>query len=185
MTMSATSTPGLAHRQTVAVLALVAVVVALIASTAWFVGELLDRSNAVATLRERLAQAEGRPKPSPAGAGDPRAVGSPFLDGQTITVAGAALQQRVDAAVAKAGGVVLSSQVEIDGPQAADGFVNLTENIEIAQPALQQLLYDIEAGMPYLFINTLGVQTAQGAEAAENVRMIVVMEVTGQWRSAR
>ena len=58
MTMSATSTPGLAHRQTVAVLALVAVVVALIASTAWFVGELLDRSNAVATLRERLAQAQ-------------------------------------------------------------------------------------------------------------------------------
>ena len=112
-------------------------------------------------------------------------MGSPFLEGQTITVAGAALQQRVDAAVAKAGGAVLSSQVEIDGPQAKDGFVSLTENIEIAQPALQQLLYDIEAGMPYLFIDTLGVQTPQGVGDVEGVRMIVVMGVTGQWRPAQ
>ncbi len=185
MTMSAASTPGLARRQTLAVLAFAGVVAGLTASAMWFVDDLIERSDAVATLRERLAQIEGRATPGLAAAGDPRAMGSPFLEGQTITVAGAALQQRVDAAVAKAGGAVLASQVELDGPEAKDGFVGLTENIEIAQPALQPLLYDIEAGMPYLFIDTLGIQTPQGVGDSESARMIVVMGVTGQWQPAR
>jgi general secretion pathway protein M len=185
MTMSAASTLALARRQTLAALAFAGVVAALTASAVWFVDDLVERSDAVATLRERLAQIDGRATPGRAGADDPQAVGSPFLEGQTITIAGAALQQRVDAAVAKAGGAVLASQVELDGPQAKDGFVNLTENIEIAQPALQALLYDIEAGMPYLFIDTLGIQTPQGVGDAENPRMIVVMGVSGQWQPAR
>ena len=184
MTMSAASTPGLARRRILAVLAFAGLVAGLTALAVWFVDDLFERSDAVATLRERLAKIEGRTTPGPA-AGDPQAMGSPFLEGQTITVAGAALQQRVDAAVAKAGGAVLTSQVELDGPQAKDGFVSLTENIEIAQPALQPLLYDIEAGMPYLFIDTLGIQTPQGVADSESARMIVVMGVSGQWLPAR
>ena len=185
MTKSATSRPGHARRQTLAALAFVGVVAGLAALTVGFVDDLLKRADAVATLRERLARLEVRAKPGLVSADDPQAMGSPFLEGQTITIAGAALQQRVGAAVARAGGAVVSSQVEIDGPQAKDGFVSLTENIEIAQPALQRLLYDIEAGMPYLFIDTLGVQTAQGAAESESARMIVVMGVTGQWQPAR
>jgi general secretion pathway protein M len=166
-------------------LVFVGVVVGLCAATAGLAGDLFQRAQEVTALSDRLAQFEARPKPGPAGADDAQTMGSPFLEGQTITVAGAALQQRVDAAVAKAGGAVVSSQVEIDGPQAKDGFVSLTENIEIAQPALQQLLYDIEAGMPYLFVDTLGVQMPQGVGDAEGVRMIVVLGVTGQWQPAR
>ena len=41
-------------------------------------------------------------------------------DGRTITIAGATLQQRVEAAVAKAGGALMSSQVELDGPDAKE-----------------------------------------------------------------
>jgi general secretion pathway protein M len=185
MTMSAASTPGLARRQTFAALALIGVVAGLTALAVLFVDDLLVRADAVAALRERLARLEGGAKPGHAGAGDPQAMGSPFLEGQTITVAGAALQQRVDAAVARARGAVVSSQVEIDGPQAKDGFVSLTENIEIAQPALQKLLYDIEAGMPYLFVDTLGVQTPQGEGNPESARLVVVMGVTGQWQPER
>jgi general secretion pathway protein M len=185
MTISTAPTQVLVLRQALAALAFVGAAAGLVVMTAWFVDDLLERSSAVAMLRERLAQIEGHAKPGPVGAGDPPAMGSPFLDGPTITVASAALQHRVDAAVAKAGGAVLSSQVELDGPQANDGFVSLTEYVEIGQPALQPLLYDIEAGMPYLFIDTLGIQTPQGLENTENARMIVVMGVTGQWKPAR
>ena len=185
MTMSPTSTPSATRRQVLSALAFVGVVVGLGAATAWLADDMLARAQAVADLGARLAQFEARPRLGPADAEDARSMGSPFLEGQTLTVGGAALQQRVDAAVAKAGGAVLSSQVEIDGPQAKDGFVSLTENIEIAQPALQQLLYDIEAGMPYLFIDTLGVQTPQGVGEVEGARMIVVMGVTGQWQPPR
>jgi general secretion pathway protein M len=185
MTTNLVSTPGIARRQALATLAFVAVVAGFIGMTLWAVDDLFGRSDAVAVLRERLAQIDGRARPGRAGVDEARAMGSPFLEGPTITVASAALQQRVDAAVAKAGGSVVSSQIELDGPQASDGFVSLTEYIEIAQPALQTLLYDIEAGMPYLFIDTLGVQTPQGGEESDSARLIVVMGVTGQWQPAR
>jgi len=48
---------------------------------------------------------------------------------------------------------------------------------ELEQNKLQQLLYDIEAGMPFLFIDQL---VAQGP-APENPRMRVVIEVSGVW----
>ena len=80
--------------------------------------------------------------------------GPPFLTGKTITVAGAALQERVEAAVKRAGGNVLSSQIDLQGPRAAEGFVGLTESLEIGQASLQNLLYDLEAGMPYLFVES-------------------------------
>ena len=73
--------------------------------------------------------------------------GSPFLDGRTITIAGAALQQRIEAAVAKAGGELSSSQVELDGPDDKNGFANLTASVEASQAAVQTILYDIAAGM--------------------------------------
>ena len=59
--------------------------------------------------------------------------GSPFLDGQTITIAGAALQQRVQEAVAKADGALMSSQLELEGPDAKNGFVSLTASMEVSQ----------------------------------------------------
>ncbi|MDF0518086.1 GspMb/PilO family protein [Bradyrhizobium yuanmingense] len=59
--------------------------------------------------------------------------------------------QRVAAAVGDAGGSVQSSQVDLAGAQAKDGFVGLVVGCELEQSALQRLLYDLEAGMPFLF----------------------------------
>jgi general secretion pathway protein M len=110
--------------------------------------------------------------------------GSPFLEGQTVTVAGAALQQRIGVAVKSAGGNVLSSQIDLQGTDSKKGFVSLTASCEVDQPALQQLLYDVEAGMPFLFVDQLTVQAPQqsGADAA---RMRVLLGVSGQWQGTR
>ena len=75
-----------------------------------------------------------------------------------MTVAGAALLQRVATAVTKLGGNVLSSQVELEGTEAKNGYIGLIASCEIEQPALQQLLYDLEAGMPFLFVDQLVAQ---------------------------
>ena len=186
MTTSIKSNAASIGRQTLATLSYIGIVAALLALSIWFVTDYFDRSAAVATARERLALIDGRAKPGVAtAAGDAQANGSPFIEGQTITIAGAALQQRIGAAVAKAEGTVLSSQIVIDGPQAKDGFVNLTASLEIAQASLQRLLYDLEAGMPYLFIDTLAVQSPQAFGEAESARMRVVIGVSGQWQPAR
>jgi general secretion pathway protein M len=135
-----------------------------------------------------LDQIEGR---SPASAGGsassvgPVPAGSPFVEGQTVTVAGAALLQSVAGTVTRFGGNVLSSQVELQGPQAKEGFLSLIAISEIDQPALQQLLYEIEAGMPFLFIDQLVVQAPQTAAAGQGGRMRVLMSVSGQWQGAK
>ena len=87
-----------------------------------------------------------------------------------MTVAGATLLQRVAGAITKVGGNIVSSQVDLQGPQAKDGFITVTANCEVDQPALQQLLYNIESGMPFLFVDQLVVQAPaigpRGASAA-------------------
>jgi general secretion pathway protein M len=138
---------------------------------------------AAADLLDRL---EGR-KPSTAQAGLALGMsGSPFLEGPTVEVAGAALQQRVVAAVKDVGGNVLSSQVDLQGSQAKQGYVSLSANCEVGQSALQQLLYDLESGMPFLFIDQLVVQVPQSGGGAgvetEVARMRVQIDVSGQWQ---
>ena len=64
--------------------------------------------------------------------------GSPFLEGQTVNVAGAALLQRVATAVNQIGGSVLSSQVDLQKADAKDGWIGLVVSCEIEQAALQQ-----------------------------------------------
>jgi general secretion pathway protein M len=147
---------------------------------------LYERYTAYAAAGELLDQMEGR-KPMPGGVkpgAEAAPTGSPFLEGPTVTVAGAALQQRVTGAVTKVGGNVLSSQVELEGSKAKQGYVSLVASCEVDQPALQQLLYDLEAGMPFLFVDQLVVQAPQTNASEDSGRMRVMLGVSGQWQGA-
>jgi general secretion pathway protein M len=119
---------------------------------------------------------------APAGAVPP---GSPFIGGETITVGGAALLQRVASAITHFGGTVQSSQVDLQGPHAKDGFITLVISCEMEQPNLQNLLYDLEAGMPFLFIDQLSVQGPRKSVAAGGDRMQILIAVTGQWKGTK
>jgi general secretion pathway protein M len=149
--------------------------------------KLFTRAHALPLLG-LLDRLEGR-KPSTEASGLASGpAGSPFLDGRTVTVAGAALQQRVVAAVRDAGGNVLSSQVDLQGSQSKPGYISLSANCEVGQGALQQLLYDLESGMPFLFIDQLVVQLPQGGGigvATETARMRVQIDVSGQWQVSK
>ena len=111
--------------------------------------------------------------------------GSPFLEGPTVTVAGAALMQRVSIAVTQLDGRITSSQVELLSTQFGDGFVGVTASLEIAQPDLQKLLYDLEAGMPFLFIDQLVAQGPAASGDSEGARMRVLLTVYGQWQGQK
>ena len=95
-------------------------------------------------------------------------------------MAGAALLQRVADAVAKVAGNVLSSQVDVQGVQAKDGYVSVLASCELDYAALQKLLYDLEAGMPFLFIEQVVAQTPQSG-SAETGRMRLLLSVAGRW----
>jgi general secretion pathway protein M len=150
------------------------------------VSDLLERQRTVDAAADMLARLEGRMPGAPGDGGSSMTggpTGSPFLEGQTVTVAGAALLQRVAAAVTSAGGNVLSSQVELQGAQSKDGYVSLIASCEIEHTALQALLYDIEAGMPFLFVDQLVAQAP--TTAPEGGRMRVLLSVSGLWPGAK
>jgi general secretion pathway protein M len=113
--------------------------------------------------------------------------GTPFLEGPTVTVAGANLLQRVAAAVGNVGGSIQSSQVDVSGAQTKEGFVGLVVSCELEQPALQKVLYDLEAGMPFLFVDQLDVQVPQTTSLSEAGagRIRVILGVSGQWQPGK
>lgn len=166
----------------------VAVVLAFLFATSFAVLDYLQRREAVAATAEILSRLEGRSLPPPRGAdtGDVSVMtGSPVLEGPTVTVAGAALMQRVSAAITRVGGSILSSQVDLQGTQAKDGFVAVSVNCEVEQTALQKLLYDLEAGMPFLFVDQLMAQAPEGVTSALGGKIRVLISVSGQWQGTK
>jgi general secretion pathway protein M len=149
--------------------------------------DLLNRRAEVAASRAMLEQFDGRKVTAAGrrGVDDGSPAGSPFLEGATVTIAGAALLQRVTAAVTRLGGNVLSSQIDLQGTQSAAGFLSIIASCEIEQGGLQQLLYDIEAGQPFLFIDQLSVQVPASAAPTGEGRLRVMLSVSGQWRGTK
>ncbi|SFK77967.1 type II secretion system protein GspM [Methylocapsa palsarum] len=178
----------LTRAQALPVLAYVAAFVGLMI-IAWLAlaGLVNDYRDYVATA-DMLERIESHRKLNESGAASGSS-GSPFLEGPTLTVAGAALQQRVAAAVKEVGGSVLSSQIELQAPDAKPGYISLTASCEVDQAMLQQLLYDLESGMPYLFIDQVQVQAPSVTEGSgadqQGARLKVQIDVSGQWQAVK
>jgi general secretion pathway protein M len=167
------------HSPLVAASIYAAVVVALLAMTWLALAGLYSGESALAETEGLLERLQNRKAAAAADGGT--MTGSPFLEGPSVTTAGAALLQRVGGAVTRAGGTIQSSQVEVAA--AAGGMVRLQISCEIAQADLQRLLYDLEAGMPFLFVDELTAEVPQAVGANDGVgRMHVQFAVSGEWQ---
>jgi general secretion pathway protein M len=187
MNSSATLRRAFAASPMLAAAAYASIVAALLLTVILTVSDLLGQRAELAAASDILAQLEGRrPAAARDQAGDAAMpAGSPFLEGATVTIAGAALIQRVAGAVTKFGGNVLSTQVELKGTQSKAGFLSILASCEIDQVGLQQLLYDIEAGMPFLFIDQLVVQASSTQANSGNGKLRILLAVSGQWQGAK
>jgi general secretion pathway protein M len=161
-------------------------VVVLCLTTVFMLVDMVERYDArnasLAVLARLDARAQG-PSALASGQVQSQPPGSPLLEGQTITLASAALLQRITGAVTDVGGSLASSEIEPQGAQAKDGYVRAIATFEIDQVALQALLYNIEAGMPFLFIDQLSVQMP--IPANDGARMRVLISVSGLWQGGR
>ncbi|WP_426614733.1 type II secretion system protein GspM [Bradyrhizobium sp. McL0616] len=181
-------TRALAGSPLIAVTLYVAVAGGLLLMAGLSVADVIAHRQALAQTSDLLDQLRGRKT----GAGNAAASsaehpGTPFLEGPTVTVAGANLLQRVATAVGNVGGSVQSSQVDVSGAQVKDGFVGLVVSCELEQPAIQKVLYDLEAGMPFLFVDQLDVQVPQTTAMSEvgTGRVRVILGVSGQWQAGK
>lgn len=181
-------TRALGNSPLIAVTLYVAVAGGLLLMAGLSIADVFAHRQALAQTSDLLDQLRGRKGGAKnAAAALAEHPGTPFLEGPTVTVAGANLLQRVAAAVANVGGSVQSSQVDVSGAQVKDGFVGLVVSCELDQPALQKLLYDLEAGMPFLYVDQLDVQVPQttALNEAGTGRVRVILGVSGQWQAGK
>jgi general secretion pathway protein M len=158
-------------------------VVVLLFTVVTSIADVVGQRDEVASASAMLEQLEGRRPAAVRGpSGDvTMPSGSAFLEGATVTIAGATLLQRVAGAVTKFGGNVLSTQLDLQGTQSKTGFLSMIASCEIDQSELQKLLYDLEAGMPFLFIDQLVIQTPLTSSGSGGVRLRLLLAVSGQW----
>jgi general secretion pathway protein M len=145
--------------------------------------DVLAQRGELAASSAMLEQLDGHRAASRARGDIAMPTGSAYLEGATVTIAGATLLQRVAGAVTKFGGDVLSTQLDVQGSPTHTGFLSMIASCEIEQTQLQQLLYDLEAGMPFLFVDQLVVQTPVAESGSGRLRLLLA--VSGQWRGAK
>jgi general secretion pathway protein M len=75
----------------------------------------------------------------------------------------------------------LYTQLDLDAPQAKDDFVGVILDCQSVQPALRQLLHDLEAGMPFLVHRQL---PGCGGDCPQD-KLRLVISVSGQWQGAK
>jgi general secretion pathway protein M len=168
-----------------ATLIYLALIVALCLTSTLLLWDTMQRYQASNAALETLARFQNLRRASNSGSNtEGWPAGSPFLEGTTVTLASAALLQRITTAITQAGGSVVSSEVEPQAQRPRDDYVKATATCEVTQvAALQQLLHDLEAGMPFLFVDQLVVEAAPSSDKGE--RMRVRLAVSGQWRGAK
>lgn len=158
----------------------------LMAATVMPIKAVIDQRMTAETLKDtlHLLDAHVSAAQHPDGNKTADVAATAFLEGSTVTVAGAALLQRLADAITAHGGVVSSSQLDMQSAHAKDGRIGAIASFEVGQSDLQQILYDLEAGMPFLFVDDLVVETSSAAATAGE-RFRVLMTLSGQWQGAR
>ncbi len=163
----------------------VLIMFALVVTGGVLIADLQNQRTKLASATDLLKRLQRRSLPADfaadSGARTGVTTGSAFLAGQTVTVAGANLLERVSKAIATAGGRVVSSQVDLQSTRANPGLASVIINCEIDQLSLQKLLFDLEAGLPFLFIDQLEIQAPDLSSGSQTSAMHVILTASAQW----
>lgn len=144
--------------------------------------ELEDERFTLARL-EAAHQRAGKGSP---GAAD-RVTAAPaaaFLDAQTAGLASAQLEAYLAQLVAEQQGSLVSSSVQKEAKSDGPDVVRVQANVEISYEALQKLLYKLETGTPYVFIEAMTVQAPSAATHASAMRVTFNLRAIWRRRSA-
>jgi len=138
--------------------------------------ELTERRDGLERLEARVRQNAGRP----IAAAPPAA----FIEAPTQGLASAALQAHLaQLAEAQHAGLVLSGEETAKREDAPD-TIRLQATLDMNMKALRALLYQLESGTPYVFVDALAVQPASVAagRAAEDPLLRATLSLRAVWR---
>ena len=141
--------------------------------------ELDARSRTLSQLEARVkARNEARPR---SGSVAPAAA---FISASTQGLAGAQLQAYLQQTADAQHATVVSSGVEPAKHEDGRGSIRLQATLDLNAKALQALLYQLESGTPYVFVDALAVQLpgVGGQRASEDPLLRVTLGLRAVWR---
>lgn len=151
-------------------------------------GALQARVNALQHLteqRDQLAALEARSRPAANRRAQAQRLAAPataFLDAPTSGLATAQFQAYLSELVTSQHAVLVSSGVRADREDKSDA-IRLQISLNATLAALQTLLYRLESGAPYVFVDALLVQPGGAAErTAGDAVLKVNLTVHAFWR---
>ena len=100
-----------------------------------------------------------------------------YLDGQNETLVAAALQERLKTAVVQTGGHLSSTQVLASAEKGQTRRVVVRGQMQMNIASLQRVLYTLESGAPYLFIDNLDVRPVVGPRGPDSAAGDAVLDV--------
>jgi general secretion pathway protein M len=169
----------------------IAVLCVLLLVCAFAVGlSLQARSNAANELSERretLSQLAARAR----SAADARArtitaaPAAAYLDAGTAGLAAAQLQAYLSQVAAGQQAIVISYGVEPARREDSPDAIRLQATLEVNQKSVQGLLYKLESGTPYVFVDSLAVQipsTTDQRGAQEDPKLRLTLNLRALWR---
>lgn len=144
---------------------------------------LLERYRGIAAQREELAAGLAEHE-------EVAAESTAYLEGPTGALAAAALQDHVGSVIARSGGELRSTRVlasepvdEVAGVSRAGLRLDLGVDVE----GLERLLYDLESGEPFLFIDQITIREQRSrrrrAEDSPRPMLDVSFEIYGYVRT--
>jgi general secretion pathway protein M len=107
-----------------------------------------------------------------------------FVSAPTQGVAGAQLQAHLMKLAGEQRANVISSGIEPGKREDQPDSIRLQATLELNAAALQALLYQLESGTPYVFVDALAVQRPAGVSqrAAEDPLLRVTLGLRAVWR---
>jgi general secretion pathway protein M len=109
-----------------------------------------------------------------------------YLEGPNDTVTAAVLQDRLKALVQNHGGTLKSTQVMAGKDEGETKRVTVRGEMIASISTLQRVIYDLEAGLPILFIDNLDLRAVSRlrgpADASEDVQIEIHFDVYGYMR---
>lgn len=109
-----------------------------------------------------------------------------FLAAPTQGLASALLQTHVTRLVVAQRASIASSSTQPSARDDPADVVRLRATFDMGLSALQNILYELETGMPYVFVDALVVSPQRGAQrSADQMLLHVTLDLRALWRRTR
>lgn len=171
--------------QGIAVGALWLFIFACVGVIAWSFKVRVDAMQELSEREEQLSRLDAGGRSKRGAHGPMKVMAAPvaaFLDAPTTGVAGASLQAYVARLAGRHATLVSFAVQPATGAESAD-TVRVEASMDINLSALQMLLYELESGTPYVFIESMTVRPTASAQAGSpDAPLRVTLGLRALWR---